>query len=163
MLVQSSCFPFISLTFTLDAIIEARSQRISDLLEMCYKLVDRYESTTLVANTTVCTHDKSQEECDSLVYGCLIKGLQGLKLFPRRVEASEVQSSVAAFTIELRSLKCFTYPASTHGDYYRGHRSHLGCEFPHKFAEQSEVIVGRKEQSGVLEPHLIHIEEQKKK
>lgn len=148
------------------AIVEARSERISALLEMCYGLVDRYESTTLMApeDTTICTlRDQSPNECDSLVYGCLIKGLQSLKLFPKRAEASEVESSVMAFADKLRSLRCFEYPFpyNSHGYYNHNGISHSRCSFTLAFADQINAIIGQEEPSGVLEEHLTHLNEQK--
>lgn len=138
-----------------DAIVKARSERISALLDMCYKLLDLYESGTLV-----CTRAQSTRECDSLVYGCLIKGLQRLELLPRRVKASEIDSSVTVFAGDLRSLECFTYPEP-----YRNRQvdySHLVCGFRDAFADQISAILGQEEPSGVLEEHLTHINEQKK-
>ena len=147
--------------------MRARSERISALLEMCYKLLDCYESSTLVTagSTTVCMMGHSSQECDSLVYGCLIKGLQSLKLFPKRVEVSEVEASVAAFARKLRSLKCFEYPDS-HSTYQRRYDSyetvtHSECGFTLAFADQIKAIIGGKEPSGVLDEHLAHIDEQK--
>ena len=145
-----------------DAIIEARTERIETLLEMCYKLVDQYQSTTLLTpgDTTVCTRGgQFSQACDSLVYGCLIKGLKSLELFPKPAKASEVELSVMVFADSLRSLKCFTCPDSFRRDHYY----HSGCSFTHTFASQIGVIIGRKEPSGVLEEHLRHIAEQKKK
>lgn len=137
---------------------------------MCYKLVDQYESTTLMApeNTTVCTCAERRKECDSLVYGCLIRGLQSLKLFPKRAEASEIESSVMGLAGKLRSLNCFTYPDSydndpfSHGKYHDDRDSHSSCGFKNAVVDQIGVIIGQKEPSGVLEEHLTHIAEQKK-
>ncbi|KAF6235845.1 hypothetical protein HO173_006040 [Letharia columbiana] len=148
------------------AIIEARSERISALLEMCYGLVDRYESTTLMApeDTTICTRrGHSPNGCDSLVYGCLIKGLQSLKLFPKRAEASDVESSVMAFADKLRSLRCLEYPVpdNGHGYYSNNGISHSRCGFTLAFANQIKAIIGQEEPSGVLEEHLTHLNEQK--
>ena len=137
-----------------EAIIEARSMRISDLLEMCYKLVDQYESTT----EYLCTQSQSRGECDSLVYGCLIKGLRSLKLPPKRAEVSEVKASVKAFADSLRSLTCFVLPRASKG-YIQG-GSHNNCNFTLAFAKQITSIVDQKEPSGVLEAHLAHTNEQ---
>ena len=144
-----------------EAIIEARSVRISDLLEMCYKLVDQYESTT----TYLCTHNHSRGECDTLVYGCLIKGLRSLNLYPKRAEISEVKASVLAFADKLRSLICLVCPDKYHSQKYSsfhdGETSHTSCSFTLAFAEQIESIIDRKEPSGVLEAHLAHMNEQR--
>ena len=144
-----------------DAIIEARTERIAALLQMCYKLVDKYQSTSVMApgNTTICTSNQFGQPCDSLVYGCLIAGLQSLKLFPKRAEASEIESSVMALTDKLRSLKCFTFP-DHHYDRYSN--THSSCGFVKTVRDQIRVIIDQKEPSGVLEEHLTHIAEQKK-
>ena len=143
-----------------DAIIEARTERISALLQMCYKLVDKYQSTSVMApgNTTVCTSNQSGRPCDSLVYGCLIAGLQSLKLFPKRAEASEIESSVMALADKLRSLNCFTFPDNY--DHYS--HPHSSCGFVKTIRDQIRVIINQKEPSGVLKEHLTHIAEQKK-
>ncbi len=157
-----SCLFYLLVHNSVDAIIEARTERIEALLEMCYKLVDQYESTTLLdpGDTTVCTRGGVfSQVCDSLVYGCLIKGLKSLGLFPKHAKASEVEPSVMAFADILRSLKCLTCPDS----YYRDQYSHSSCSFTNTFANQIGVIIGQKEPSGVLEEHLTHIAEQKKK
>ena len=145
--------------------MEARSGRISALLDICYRLVDRYESTSL-GDTTVCARAHSSKECDALVYGCLIKGLQSLDLFPKRATASEIELSVVAFADELRSLTCFAYPSSYRFDSFNGYYSadpvsHSDCGFTVAFANQIRAVIGQKEPSGVLEAHLAHIDEQK--
>ena len=140
------------LTFDVEAIIDARSERISDLLEMCYNLVDHYE----LATTSICTQDQFGFECDSLVYGCLIKGLRSLNLFPKRTKVSEVKASVTAFADSLRSLTCFTLPRVPYDQY--GYHDH--CSFTVGFAGQIENVIGQEEPSGVLEAHLAHINEQ---
>lgn len=155
-----------------DTIIEARSERISALLEMCYKLLDQYESSTLVApgDTSICTCGQSSKECDTLVYGCLIKGLRSLKLFPERAKVNEVELSVVAFADKLRSLECFAYPVVLQNDPYgyrygrhpMGQGSHSSCGFTLAFANHIKVIIGQEEPSGVLEAHLTHLHEQKK-
>ena len=120
----------------------------------------------------MCTRSQSSKECDSLVYGCLIRGLQNLNLYPKRVKASEVKSSVTAFANKLRSLDCFTYPQSNsnHSNSYLGYReydddeaSHSDCSFTLAFAVQVNAIIDQKEALGVLEAHLTHVGEQKKK
>lgn len=157
------------LIFEVEAIIAARSERISNLLKMCYKLVDQYQSTTSATpgDTTICNQDNSCLECDSLVYGCLIKGLQSLKLFPEHVKVYKVESSVTAFAEKLRSLTCFVYPDeyqsqkyNRYNGYHDGETTHTSCSFTLAFTKQIEDIIIRKEPSGVLEAHLAHINEQ---
>lgn len=161
---------------SIEAIIEARSERISDLLKMCYELVDQYQSTTSAGpgeTTTICKQDISCLECDSLVYGCLIKGLQSLELFPERVTVSKIESSVNAFAAKLRSLKCYVYPDNYHRQRskhyydddddeisYSSQTSHSRCSFTFAFSEQISSLVDRKEPSGFLEAHLAHMKEQ---
>lgn len=148
-----------------DAINEARSERISALLEMCYKLVGQHEGAIL-GDTAICTRGQFSEECDSLTYGCLIRGLQGLELFPERAKACQIALSVTTFADQLRSLNCFTYSARCdhHRHYYAGHHNelHSSCSFALAFADQIQAIIDHKEPSGVLEEHLTHIGEQKK-
>ena len=144
-----------------EAIIEARSRRISNLLEMCYKLVDQYEST----DTYLCAQSQSRGECDSLVYGCLIKGLRSLNLSPKRAEVSEVEASVKVFADKLRSLTCYMFPRErgSYDQYYGSYKQdvyHDNCSFTLAFAKQIDNIIDRKEPSGVLEAHLAHIQEQ---
>ena len=144
-----------------ETIIEARTGRIFKLLEMCYKLVDQYESTT----ADLCTQSQSRGECDSLVYGCLIKGLRSLNLSPKRAEVSEVEASVTAFADKLRSLSCFVLPGGRSYDYdyncnYNDCNGHGNCSFTRVFAKQIDSIMDKKEPSGVLEAHLAHINEQ---
>ena len=160
-------FPFHLAYIWIDAIIEARSERISALLEKCYKLIDQYDGTTS-GDTTICISSHSSKECDSLVYGCLIRGLQSLELFPERAKASQVESSVTAFADKLRSLQCFAYPDRRDYDrrYYHdinSNPSHLNCGFSLVFRDQIRAIVDQQEPSGVLEAYLTHIGEQKKK
>ena len=134
---------------------------------MCYELVDQYQSTTSAGpgETTICKQDTSCLECDSLVYGCLIKGLQSLELFPERVTVSKIESSVNALADKLRSLKCYVYPDSYNGKrsrhyYDDGETTHSSCSFTFAFSEQIDSIINQKEPSGVLEAHLAHINEQ---
>ena len=127
---------------------------------MCYKLVDQYESTT----ANLCTQSQSRGECDSLVYGCLIKGLRSLNLFPKRAEVSEVEASVMAFADKLRSLSCFVLPHGRSYDdgctYYDDYNGHANCSFMLVFAKRIDSIIDRKKPSGVLKAHLAHINEQ---
>ena len=155
-----------------EAIMEARSERISDLLKMCYKLVDQYQSTTSAGpgGFTICKRSNSCLECDSLVYGCLIKGLQSLELFPERVKVSKIESSVNAFADKLRSLTCYVYPDNHHSNhralYFHdeydddGVIGHSSCTFTLAFAKEISSIIDRNEPSGVLGAHLAHIDEQ---
>ena len=134
---------------------------------MCYKLVDQYESTT----TSICTQGQSGLECDSLVYGCLIKGLRSLNLYPKRAEVSEVKQSVVAFDDSLRSLTCLVLPRGlkrSHDSMYASYKAydsynedvhHSNCSFTLAFAKEISSIIDRKEPSGVLEAHLAHIHE----
>ena len=121
---------------------------------MCYKLVDKYESTT----TSICTQGQFGLQCDSLVYGCLIKGLRSLNLFPKCAEVSEVKASVMAFADKLRSLTCFGLPCI--GTYDEHDEYHNNCIFTLAFAKQIKSIVHQEEPSGVLEEHLAHMKEQ---
>lgn len=143
----------------IDAIIEARSERISALLQMCYQCVDQYESTN--GDATVCKRGQSSKECDSLVYGCLIRGLRSLELFPEHAKAWQIEWSVTAFADKLHALRCFAYPYNYSG--HHNNQSHSSCSFTLAFADQIEAILDQKEPSGVLEAHLTHIGEQKKK
>lgn len=100
-----------SCVWTLDRIFQAREFLVTSLLEVCTKLVDRYDPEKLV-----CRHALSREsssvvedgkECDTIVYGSLIRGLNPIGIWPSTVTSSDIRMSVSDMMRQLKSIHCY--------------------------------------------------------
>ena len=142
-----------------DCILEARRKTITALLEACSKLVESYESNGVLCQAKFDVKDDFQEfrqqikQCDTLVYGCLIKGLRTLHLWPGPILPTEVHKSLKTLTNELRSMACFVLGGGT---------AHAKCVFTKKLAKELETIE-LNIPSGVDDPLRKHMEEQAEK
>ena len=89
------------------------------------------------------------------MYGCLIKGLKRLGLWPGPISPSDVDKSLAQLTAELRSMTCYALESN-------GETTHVGCGFQYRLGEQIssiELYIP----SGIDDPLRKHMEEQAKK
>ncbi len=143
-----------------DCILEARNKTILALLEVCSKLVKSYESDHILCRVH---HDypwesislDTKRKCDTLVYGCLIKGLKRLGLWPGPIFPSDVHKSLAQLTKELRSMTCFVLEKT-------GRTAHDKCGFQKRLGGQIDSIE-LDIPSGIDDPLRKHMEEQAKK
>lgn len=140
-----------------DCILEARKKTVTQLLGACSKLVEKYESDHILCQAI--THFgpslplETKRQCDTLVYGCLIKGLKKLGLWPGPIFPSDVHRSITKLMLDLRSMTCFMLGGET---------SHANCVFTAKLVKQIrniELTVS----SGIDDPLRKHMEEQAKK
>ena len=123
---------------------------------MCYKVVDDYESA-FSTDKYLCKMPSDQAACDAIAYGCLVKGLTKLKLWPQCVSTSSMLKSADALIVEILGINyyaaCGGYSSLSHGP----------CGFKDDFHKQITKLENAEEPSGVLDSHLKHMEEQKAK
>lgn len=62
---------------------------------------------------SVCSQAFFRKECDAIVYGSLLRGLQELDLWPRK-PADTIKISVNELASQLQSLYNYVYPRSGH-------------------------------------------------
>ena len=74
------------------------------VLEACSKLVGRYESDRMLCQANL-LHGAGRQ-CDTLVYGCLIKGLKKLRLWPGPISPGDVHVSLTQLVGYLNSMTC---------------------------------------------------------
>lgn len=124
------------------------------MLDMSYDSVARYE--TSFSNDSVCRGHDNREQCDSLTYGCLIKGLRGLHLWPKRPDPATINMSVATLATKLGRLHCYALPGSVYP-------SHQSCTFTPQLKQKVDAMNTELEPSGVLPSHLTHMRTQREK
>lgn len=96
-----------------------------------------------------------REQCDTLVYGYLIKGLKRLSLWPGPVSPRDVQKSLTDLIHGLRSMTCFQLQTN-------GYTYHTDCVFMYDL--QAKInSVELNVPSGIDDPLRTHMEEQAKK
>lgn len=103
-------------------------------------------------------HFLSQEirgQCDTLVYGYLIKGLKRLSLWPGPNSPRDVQKSLTDLIHGLRSMTCYQLQTI-------GYAHHTSCGLKNNLdAEIKSVELNVP--SGIDDPLRTHMEEQAKK
>ena len=140
----------------LENISAVRQATIDKLLDIPYAHVDRYEN----ANDIICRRKSRQKDCDALVYGSLIRGLQIAGLWPRK-KPEEIHISIDQLASTLDSLEIFVLPDIDSGyrHDYRTNHNHASCSV-HNFKQQVHTAL-----SGipypVLDSHYRHMEAQR--
>lgn len=99
--------------------------------------------------------DDVRKECDALVLGSLIKGLNSLGLHPIPTTSDAVRSSVSVLFKELLCLDCFVVANRNSSG-----SSHTECKFTTQLTAEIEQIAMP---SGVDDSHWKHMKEQTKK
>ena len=98
-----------------------------------------------------------RRECDTLVFGSLVKGLKGLGIWPTTLPFEDYHGSVQDLVKSLRSLHCFALGEREGSD------KHDGC----KFTKRLDSEIKRIEQStvalGVHDSHREHMKQQAQK
>ncbi len=93
------------------------------------------------------------KECDTLIYGSLLRGFEQAGLWPRG-EPLEVRYSVDVLADKIRALEVYTYPTEFG-------RNHKGC-FTTKLKDEVETALRRLDRP-ILDEHLRHIQVQRAK
>lgn len=93
-------------------------------------------------------------ECDAMVYGTLLRGLQELDLWPRK-PADIIKISVHKLALQLQSLVIFVYPANDFSD-------HFSCNFVNSFKDRIALKL-RSIHNAVLASHRRHMRIQARK
>ena len=65
-----------------EEIMSIRLKAIADLLAICQRLVNRFSAE----DKCICRRKRNRRECDVIVFGSLIKGLQALGMWPHSFE-----------------------------------------------------------------------------
>lgn len=121
---------------------------------MCSKFVESYESDDILCQAN---HIQGAgRQCDTLVYGSLIKELKRLGLWPGPISPGDVDVSVKQLLNDLSSMTCFVLDGN-HG------RDHVKCQFPKSLGKEIETIIESHVPSGIDDPLRKHMLEQAKK
>ena len=138
-------------------IANIRSIVFENLLKLVYSYIDRF----LTDDNHACKAESyNTKECDSIVLGSLLKGLQKLKLFPERPTPASLTCSVKSFVLDLTNLEIFTYPEVR--DRRRSLGSHEVCNISVEIRQSAESIV-EDMPSPLLESHREHLRIQNQK
>ncbi|KAK0516482.1 hypothetical protein JMJ35_001085 [Cladonia borealis] len=147
-----------------DTILTARRTTIAALFDACYKLVDSYLSDQLV-----CQHVEHwgsyhlvpecvRKECDTLVFGSLVKGMKGLGIWPTILTSGDYHGSISELMKGLRSLPCFMLAAKNQSS-----RAHTCCSFMPRLDLEIKRIEESIMPSGVDDSHREHMRQQAQK
>jgi hypothetical protein len=98
---------------------------------------------------------EERNECDTLVFGSLVKGLMKLGIWPGRLSPSEVHGSVLELMENLRSLHCFALKGRG-----KSPGSHADCIFTIKLTAEIAEIESNIMPTEVDDSHREHIKEQ---
>lgn len=90
-----------------------RHDTIDELLKLPYEYIDLFDRSM----DSVCVQVYFSRECDAMVYGSLLRGLQEFDLWPRK-SADTIKISVDALALQLQSLGIFVYPADDFSDHF---------------------------------------------
>lgn len=101
-----------SRVWILEQIIKAREVLITALLELCSKLVDRYHTTKpscrFVDGRTITSRGAEiAKECDTIVYGSLVRGLEPIGIWPSAVTSSNTRMSALGMMSSLQRIRCY--------------------------------------------------------
>jgi hypothetical protein len=132
---------------------QIRSQRlkvVQNLINIPYKLVDKFEST----RSTLCRQNSYKVECDAMIYGSLVRGLQVALLWPRK-KPQDITRSVRELVSDLRLISIFKYPLGEHD--HNGHLTepHENCAVAN-FNEEIQSVL-KSIPSPVSESHRTHM------
>ena len=142
--------------FTPESILSIRLATIGNLLTMIYDYVDSFANN----KKTVCRQKPYADQCDTLVYGSILRGLHALDLWPRR-SFDTINISLQGLVTQLQSLKIFTYPGDRDAYGYQRSNSHHSCDWQ----EKNNVIAVTLSSmpNPVLESHHRHMQIQREK
>lgn len=133
------------------------------LLRLCHDLLNRYLNPPTwlghVSHGPLCKANDSElqsKQRDALVLESLVGGLSGVGLWPVPLVSSDVRVDLRTLSLKLRDLICYQSPQQNYG------RSHEDCTFTKTFRIEFAKVMDKIE-SGVLQSHLLHLEEQYKK
>ena len=93
---------------------------------------------TSIDKIPICTQSSYKEECDTIVYGSLAKGLQRLKIWPGdpRVGASSMTTkTVRELYRDLKEIRNYVWPGNGYSSDY-----HSGCGFTNRLHEAVDRV-----------------------
>lgn len=101
----------------IEQIIKAREVLITALLEVCTKLVDRYHTEKLVCwhvagRESILAFAEIGKECDTIVYGSLVRGLEPMGIWPSISTSSNIRMSASDVMRRLKSIHCYNFRES---------------------------------------------------
>lgn len=96
-----------------------------------------------------------RKECDTLVFGSLVRGLTGLGIWPTIHTSENYHGSVSELIKGLYSLHCFVLD-----ERIKGYTPHTGCKFTRRLELEIERIKLDVIPSGVHDSHREHMKQQ---
>lgn len=155
-----------------DSILHTREQTVTALLGVCRGYVQYYSSSSILSSS-ICQAERPplgnnypaylrftrqyREQCDTSMFGTLIKGLMGIGLFPLPANTSNIFMSVSSMVYKLSTIDC---PALA--DRENAPSSHEKCKFGRTLCLNVDRLLELMP-SAVCTSHRKHIEEQSKK
>ena len=115
-------------------------------------------ATQKVGYSSELVDPEERKECDTLVFGSVVKGLRKLGIWPGPLSPSEVHGCVLELMEGLRHLHCFEL-----GGKGGSRRSHTACISTIKLAAEIANIESNVMPAGVDDSHREHIKEQAQK
>lgn len=100
-------------------------------------------------------HDYDRKVCDTLVFGSLIKGLKGLRIWPAILTSGDYHGSVLGLRKDLSSLHCFALDETRDSD-----TPHKYCKFNWRLDLEITRIKDTVVPSGVHDSHREHMKQQ---
>ena len=101
---------------------------------------------------------EDRNECDTLVFGSLIKGLKGLGIWPTILTSGDYHGSVSELIEGLYSLHCFVLDERTNR-----YTQHGYCKFTQRLNSEIKRIKKHVVPSGVHDSHREHMNQQAEK
>lgn len=138
------------LIFRKDSILNVRIAILCDVLDIVYCQVDRFSDPKSIR----CL--RKTEDCDSLVYGSLIRGLRKVGVWPK-VDPNDITISIRSICADLENVKIGTF-AEASGNSYCGQYQHHQCSIPSLHEEVKGIILSNPDP--VLEAHRKHMKSQ---
>ena len=99
-----------------------------------------------------------RKECDTLVFGSLVKGLKSLGIWPTILTSEDYHGSVSELIKGLHSLHCFVLDGRT-----ARYPQHGNCKFTQKLHSEITRIKEHVVPSGVHDSHREHMNRQAEK
>lgn len=156
-----------------ESILHTREHTITALLATCRGYVQWYSSSSSLASTIcraerpprenpygiVCitTTKHYREQCDTLMFGSLIKALMGIGLFPLPANASEIFMSVSTMASKLSTIDGYAL-----ADRENERSSHENCKFGSALCHDVDRLLDTMP-SALRNSHRKNFEEKSKK
>ncbi|KAL8678196.1 MAG: hypothetical protein Q9224_007136, partial [Gallowayella concinna] len=150
------------------SILQARKEAVADMIRVCHAWVKRFK---ISSGPPLCKAKPQSEECDTLVCGSLMRGLQSLSIWPgnlNHITGTLASESVQDLSTKIKALGCHVYPTPREYTPYghvieaRQECKHDRCSFAIDLHDEINCVVKGKA-SDIMYSYRTHLETQRKK